>query len=236
MRAANGERFATSVQQRPVNASDLADMGKCERRVVLAHRHGQRRSAREEAARRLGLAAHGRFEQQGRGGDADRAGAQGTVLHRDHGLWGGMADPGLTGLPGYGAAASTLGTLAGSELLPARSCDLWGSAGVSAAALAGAVGAAWRGAHVAVVAGMTAVALGLALVLVVLVVATLWRMASRRATLATERRQRPPALRDAELVFVEQTFRSQGRWSIVARVDRVYRLPSGELVLAPTEF
>ncbi len=55
-------------------------------------------------------------------------------------------------------------------------------------------------------------------------------IAGRRAA-AAERRQRPARLRDAELVFVERQFRSSGRWPVVARVDRVYRNPSGILVL-----
>jgi CRISPR/Cas system-associated exonuclease Cas4 (RecB family) len=57
-----------------------------------------------------------------------------------------------------------------------------------------------------------------------------WVIAGRRAA-AAERRQRPARLRDAELVFVERQFRSSGRWPVVARVDRVYRKPSGILVL-----
>ena len=57
-----------------------------------------------------------------------------------------------------------------------------------------------------------------------------WVIAGRRAA-AAERRQRPVRLRDAELVFVERQFRSSGRWPVIARVDRVYRKPSGILVL-----
>jgi CRISPR/Cas system-associated exonuclease Cas4 (RecB family) len=57
-----------------------------------------------------------------------------------------------------------------------------------------------------------------------------WVIAGRRAA-AAERRLRPARLRDAELVFVERQFRSSGRWPVVARVDRVYRKPSGILVL-----
>lgn len=57
-----------------------------------------------------------------------------------------------------------------------------------------------------------------------------WVIAGRRAA-AAERRERPARLRDAELVFVERQFRSLGRWPVIARVDRVYRKPSGILVL-----
>ena len=48
-----------------VSASDLAQMGRCEQLVVFEHRHGQRRLPHQEAARRAGLAAHERFEQEG---------------------------------------------------------------------------------------------------------------------------------------------------------------------------
>ena len=48
-----------------VSASDLAQMGRCERLVVFEHRQGQRRLPHQEAARRRGLAAHERFEQEG---------------------------------------------------------------------------------------------------------------------------------------------------------------------------
>lgn len=48
-----------------VSASELAQMGRCEQLVVFEHRHGQRRLPHQEAARRAGLAAHERFEQEG---------------------------------------------------------------------------------------------------------------------------------------------------------------------------
>ena len=47
-----------------VTASELAQMGRCEQLVVFEHRHGQRRLPHQEAARRHGLAAHKRFEQE----------------------------------------------------------------------------------------------------------------------------------------------------------------------------
>lgn len=61
--------------------------------------------------------------------------------------------------------------------------------------------------------------------------AAAWRRLSRWWARAAERRQRPRALRDAELVHVEKQFRSKGRWPVMARVDRAYRLPSGMMVL-----
>jgi hypothetical protein len=49
-----------------VRASDLAQMGKCERLVVLESVHGPRRSPSQEEARRRGVAAHVRYELEGR--------------------------------------------------------------------------------------------------------------------------------------------------------------------------
>lgn len=49
-----------------VSASELAQMGRCERLVVLERIHGKRTSLTLEAARRRGIAAHARFEREGR--------------------------------------------------------------------------------------------------------------------------------------------------------------------------
>jgi len=49
-----------------VGASELPKMGRCERLVVLESVHGPRRSPSQEEARRRGIAAHVRFELQGR--------------------------------------------------------------------------------------------------------------------------------------------------------------------------
>jgi hypothetical protein len=48
-----------------VSASELAQMGRCEQLVVFEHRQGQRRLPHQESARRRGLEAHRRFEQEG---------------------------------------------------------------------------------------------------------------------------------------------------------------------------
>jgi len=48
-----------------VSASELAQMGRCEQLVVFEHWHGHRRLPHQEAARRQGLTAHERFEQEG---------------------------------------------------------------------------------------------------------------------------------------------------------------------------
>lgn len=57
-----------------------------------------------------------------------------------------------------------------------------------------------------------------------------WRSVTSEAVLA-ERALRPPALRDAELVYMERLFRTSRPVEVVAKIDRAYRLPSGLLVL-----
>lgn len=46
-----------------------------------------------------------------------------------------------------------------------------------------------------------------------------------------ERASRPDALRNAELIYVERLFRVSVPVSLVSRIDRAYRLPSGVIVL-----
>jgi len=53
----------------------------------------------------------------------------------------------------------------------------------------------------------------------------------KRQARRVERRSRPAALRDAELVYIEKTFRTTSPVLIAAKLDRAYRLPSGQLVL-----
>jgi CRISPR-associated exonuclease Cas4 len=53
----------------------------------------------------------------------------------------------------------------------------------------------------------------------------------KRQARGVERRSRPAALRDAELVHVEKTFKTTSPVPIAAKLDRAYRLPSGQLVL-----
>ncbi len=57
-----------------VTASQLAQMGICERLVVFEHRHGKRPSAQQRAALERGLRAHADFARSagGRGGRAGR--------------------------------------------------------------------------------------------------------------------------------------------------------------------
>ena len=53
----------------------------------------------------------------------------------------------------------------------------------------------------------------------------------KRQAMGVERRSRPAALRDAELIHIEKTFRTTSPVPIAAKLDRAYRLPSGQLVL-----
>ena len=53
----------------------------------------------------------------------------------------------------------------------------------------------------------------------------------KRQARGVERRSRPAALRDAELIHIEKTFRTTSPVPIAAKLDRAYRLPSGVLVL-----
>lgn len=48
-----------------VSASELAEMGVCERRVLLAQRHGTWHTTAQEKAMRRGLRAHERFHRDG---------------------------------------------------------------------------------------------------------------------------------------------------------------------------
>ena len=51
--------------QDAVSASELAEMGVCERRVLLAQRHGRWRTMAQRSAMRRGLDAHERFHRDG---------------------------------------------------------------------------------------------------------------------------------------------------------------------------
>ena len=53
----------------------------------------------------------------------------------------------------------------------------------------------------------------------------------KRQARCDERRSRPAALRDAELIHIERTFRMTNPIPIAAKLDRGYRLPYGQLVL-----
>lgn len=61
-----------------------------------------------------------------------------------------------------------------------------------------------------------------------LVFGAVWLLRRRGSA---ERRSRPPGLARADLAYMEKTFRTGGPLWLVAKVDRVYRLPAGALVL-----
>lgn len=64
--------------------------------------------------------------------------------------------------------------------------------------------------------------------------ALVWMMARfawRRRCASSEHASRPRDLADAELVYMERSFRVAQPFALVAKVDRVYRQPSGALVL-----
>ena len=58
-----------------------------------------------------------------------------------------------------------------------------------------------------------------------------WRRSVTTDAALAERASRPDALRDAELVYMERLFWTSKPVGVVAKIDRVYRMPSGLLVL-----
>ena len=70
-----GKRSRRPVSGRMVSASDLAQMGRCERLMVFEHLHGSRRTARQQHARARGLVEHEHFYREGlASAQADRKG------------------------------------------------------------------------------------------------------------------------------------------------------------------
>lgn len=63
--APRGKRCKTPPDDRPISASELAQMGRCERLVLFEHLHGSRRTKSQQMDRRRGLLAHQKFEQEG---------------------------------------------------------------------------------------------------------------------------------------------------------------------------
>lgn len=72
--------------ERALSASRLAEMGFCERWVVLEHRHGRPRSRPLQVARERGLVFHGRLERQARL-------AMGLAMYRHLGRRGAASSP-----------------------------------------------------------------------------------------------------------------------------------------------
>lgn len=59
------KRRPLATNQRAVSASELAQMGRCERLVLFEHLHGSRRSDKQQRDRVRGLLAHERFYKAG---------------------------------------------------------------------------------------------------------------------------------------------------------------------------
>ena len=70
---AMGKRSRRPVSGRMVSASDLAQMGRCERLVVFEHLHGSRRTAGQQRARARGLVEHEHFYREGIAASAQAA-------------------------------------------------------------------------------------------------------------------------------------------------------------------
>ena len=70
---AMGKRSRRPVSGRMVSASDLAQMGRCERLVVFEHLHGSRRTAGQQQARARGLVEHEHFYREGLAASAQAA-------------------------------------------------------------------------------------------------------------------------------------------------------------------
>ena len=67
------KRSRRSDNGRMVSASDLAQMGRCERLVMFEHRHGRRRTTWQQRARERGLIEHERFCREGLAASAQAA-------------------------------------------------------------------------------------------------------------------------------------------------------------------
>ena len=50
---------------RPISASELSQIGRCERLVLFEHLHGRRRTESQQRDRKRGLLAHQKFEHEG---------------------------------------------------------------------------------------------------------------------------------------------------------------------------
>src|SRR5574337_723203 len=70
---AMGKRSHRPVSGRIVSASDLAQMGRCERLVVFEHLHGSRRMAGQQRARVRGLVEHEHSYREGLAASAQTA-------------------------------------------------------------------------------------------------------------------------------------------------------------------
>ena len=146
-----------------------------------------------------------------------------------------MADRCAARLQGHGPAAAALGAPPAGGLLCGRAPPLHSSAALSATARVDQVDPGFRGAWLAAMVGKASTMrfepMWPWVLLLAVALAVVWHLFRRHHARVAEWRDRPAALRDAELICVEAQFRSTSRWPIVARVDRAYRLPTGLVVL-----
>lgn len=70
---AMGKRSRRSADVRMVSASDLAQMGRCERLVAFEHLYGSRRTPRHQRASVRGVVEHERFYREGLAASAQAA-------------------------------------------------------------------------------------------------------------------------------------------------------------------
>lgn len=70
-----------------------------------------------------------------------------------------------------------------------------------------------------------------AIAVVCLAPAIRWGRRYVTSAVQVERASRPPALGEAELIYVEEQFRISEPVDLVAKIDRAYRMPSGLIVL-----
>ncbi len=68
-----GTRSRRSANGRMVSASDLAQIGRCERLVLFEHLYGSRRTARQQRARARGVIEHEHFYREGLAASAQAA-------------------------------------------------------------------------------------------------------------------------------------------------------------------
>ena len=80
---------------------------------------------------------------------------------------------------------------------------------------------------------MSALAWGVACAIAIacFAMALAWRRSHASCAVLAERTSRPRELRDATLVYMEKLFRISKPVRLVAKLDRAYRMPSGQIVL-----
>jgi hypothetical protein len=67
------KRRGRTRNERPVSAKELAEMGFCEKRVLLAHLHGQQLTAEQRRSVERGRLAHERYYREGLAAASERS-------------------------------------------------------------------------------------------------------------------------------------------------------------------